>query len=176
MNNYKQQITTLKQILEGLETVFDRRTPPFGDITKEDLKELRHWAIFVHAEMDDGMTTTILHYFYPKGILIRDKPLTGPQLARARFLYDNFIERLGFARRLEVFRKLNETYEFDVDLFRLMTRVNDIRNDFAHPSWNSLGKYVSFRQLHRAYADLVDGITAFKVAIEKVKTINLSLD
>lgn len=175
-DNFKDQITTLKQILEGLEDVFDRRTPPFGEATKEDLKELRHWAIFVHAEIDDGITTAILQYFYPKGILIRDEPLSGPQLARAQFLYDNFIERLGFSHRLEIFKKLNEVYVFDPDLFKLIEEVNEIRNDFAHPRLSSLSKYVSFRQLHKAYVDLVDGITAFKVAIEKVKNMNLSLD
>lgn len=175
-DNFEKQLTILKQILEGLEIVFDHRIPPFGEVTKEDLKELRHWAIFVHAEIDDGITTAILQYFYPKGILIREEPLSAPQLARAQFIYDNFIERLGFSRRLEIFKKLNEVYEFDPDLFNLVGKVNQIRNDFAHPRLSSLSKYVSFRQLHKAYVDLVDGITAFKVAIEKVKDKNLSLD
>lgn len=176
MENTKKQITTLQQILEGLESVFDRRTPPFGETTKEDLKGLRHWAIFVHAEIDDGMTFAILRYFYPKGVLIQETTPTGAQLARTNFLYINFLEKLGFSKRLEILKKLNEVYEFEPALFELIKKVNDIRNDFAHPTSKSLTKYVTFRNLHRAYANLVDGITAFKVAVEKVKKSNLSLD
>jgi len=177
-NNTKieKQIQAIKKILDGLEIVFDHRTPQFGESSKDDLMDLRHRAIFVHAEIADGMTFTILRYLYPKGIVIRDKPLTGQQMARAEFINRNFIVKLSFTRKLEVFSDLQEYYMFDKDLFRLIRRVNDIRNDFAHPSWNSLGKYASFRQLHKAYRDLLEGIQAFKIAIEKVKDKSQNLD
>lgn len=175
-NNTREQITVLKKKLEELENLFDRTTPAFGETTKVDLKELRHWAIFVHAEIDYGIITTIMHYFYPEGILIREEPLKPLELVRAQFLYTNFIEKLGFSRRLEIFRKLNETYKLNQELFLLINRVNDIRNDFAHPTWDNHKKYVSLRQLHKAYMDLVNGFNAFKDAMKSVENTNILLD
>ena len=54
-NNTKieKQIQAIKKILDGLEIVFDHRTPQFGESSKDDLMDLRHRAIFVHAEIAD---------------------------------------------------------------------------------------------------------------------------
>lgn len=172
----KKQIASLKIILQGFETAFDQRTPKFGKVSKEDLQELRHWAIFVHSEINDGMIFVILHYLYPKGVFSRGVTPTGTQLARAQFIFNNLLEKRSFSGRLEVFKNLKEVYEFDSTLISLMKRVNRIRNDFAHPTINSLSKYVAYKNLHKAYADLVKGLSEFKLVIEKVKGNNLLLE
>lgn len=176
MDKVKKRIASLKIILQGFEIAFDQRTPKFGEVSKENLQELRHWAIFVHSEINDGITFVILRYFYPKGVFSRDVSPTGTQLARAQFIFSNLLEKRSFSGRLEIFKNLKEVYEFDSTLISLMKRVNEIRNDFAHPTINSLNKYVTYKNLNKAYADLVKGLSEFKLVIEKVKDNNLLLE
>lgn len=176
MPDIRNKIESVKKALDELEIISDPRVPPFGESTKEDLLDLKHKAIIFHAEIEDGMTFTILRYFYPKGIILRDKPLSVPQMGRAIFLNKNFIVKLNFARKLEIFRDLKEYYGFDSELFPLIRRVNDIRNDFAHPSRDNMSKYLSLRQLCKAYEDLLEGVNSFKKVIEQVKEKSQLLD
>lgn len=177
MDKTSDQIKKLQFILQSLENIYDQRTPKFGEVSKEDLQELRHWSIFVHSEINDGITFAIIRYLYPKGVVFQKDDPVGTQMARAMFVNNNWLKNMGFTRRLELLKILaKEVYELDPDVFRLIKIVDDIRNDFAHPTMNSLSKYVSYRRLHHAYVDLLKGISEFKVAIEKIKETKLFLE
>lgn len=166
------QISTLKQILEGLEQIFDTRTPKNTEVSQEELNQLRHWAIFVHTELEGGMSRVILQWLFPKAGILKAPTQDEGELTRAVVLYIEVLDKMSFDRLLSTFKLFAKQYEldkFDPELMPLITKVKNIRNDLAHPIEPNLKKYVTCQALHQAYVDLVDCITAFKSAIEKVK-------